>query len=295
MKKNIILILKILFILTCFYLLMTKVDIISTVEYFKKINYLIFIPVFLYIPNMIISVYKWRISLPKNDKSFKYFLNIYWIGNFFSNFLPTTIGGDTYKTLKLKKDFPMSKILYSIFLDRGSGLLAVLFTTIIFSFQIYHKTQNFYLIILPSALLLSGILFLLFVKKINFKGTNKVSAFIVRIKNIWIETKFRFILKLFSISLFYVLLGGISLWIYYFIFGYNLNFFYVLAFYALIQVIGILPISINAIGITATLTVYLFTFLGVPPEVSLAVAVVARVVLFIQSSVGDIIYLSQKN
>lgn len=78
----------------------------------------------------------------------------------------------------------MSKILYSIFLDRGSGLLAVLFTTIIFSFQIYHKTQNFYLIILPSALLLSGILFLLFVKKINFKGTNKVSAFIVRIKNI---------------------------------------------------------------------------------------------------------------
>lgn len=295
MKKNIILILKILFILTCFYLLMTKVDIMSTVEYFKKINYLILIPVFLYIPNMTISVYKWRISLPKNDKNFKYFLNIYWIGNFFSNFLPTTIGGDTYRALKLKKDFPMSKILYSIFLDRGTGLLAVLSTTIIFSWMIYNKTHNFYLIILPACLFILGILFLLFVKKINFKGTNKVSAFILRIKSIWLETKFKFIFKLFLISLFYVLLGGLSLWIYYFIFGYNLNFLYVVAFYSLIQIIGMLPISINAIGITATLTVYLFTFLGVPTEVSLAVAVVARVVLFAQSSVGGIIYLSQKN
>lgn len=296
-KKNInlILILKIVFIITCFIFLFKSINFSLFKESFLKINYLISIIFILYIPNLLISTYKWKISLSVKDKSFFYFFKIYWISNFFSNFLPSTIGGDSYKVLKLKKDYGASNVLVSVFLDRLSGLLVILFISVIFSPHLYSLTKNLYLSLIP-ALILLGLLFVLFLYRLLKKRfSNKIFDFIKNAENILINVKRNTLIKLFFLSFFFVLIGSVSLWAYYFMFGFNLNFINIFFLYTFIQLISMIPISINAIGITEGLLVYFFSFLLVPNGVSLAIGITSRIILFIQTAIGGIIYIFQKD
>lgn len=63
-------------------------------------------------------------------------LKLYWLGMFYSLFLPGSIGGDVYKVILLKKKHgtPYKKTTAAVLLDRFSGLLGLGIILVIYSF-----------------------------------------------------------------------------------------------------------------------------------------------------------------
>ena len=285
MKGNYKPILKLVVSVTLLGFLFYKIDFFEALKLINKVNYLILIPILLYIPALLISTVKWRIAL-KNEEKFSSLFKTYWISNFFSNFLPSTIGGDSYKVIKLRKKFGTQKVLNSVILDRASGLLGLILLSSICSFFVYNITSNIYLLVIPNLLLLFAIIGLFIAKSINFKY-EKLEAYRINL----ITNSNRIFLKLLFLSLIFISFGAISLWTYFFMFGYSINFLIILSFYCIIQIVSMIPISLNSIGLTEVSIVYFFTFIGVPAEVSLSVALLSRLIMLFQTSIGGLIYL----
>lgn len=96
------------------------------------------------------------------------------------------------------------------------------------------------------------------------------------------------------ISFLYIIFGAFSLWTYYFMYGYNLNFFNVLVLYCLIQFVGMIPISVNGWGLREGTMAYSFSLLGVPSEISLSIGILSRIAMFVITSLGGVLYLVEK-
>ena len=106
---------KILVTIILLGILILKIDVINSIKLFREINLLILIPLLLYPVGILLSSIKWKIAIKDKKYSLLKLGKIYWISNFFSNFLPSTIGGDTYKIIRLKKEFGYKKTITSIF------------------------------------------------------------------------------------------------------------------------------------------------------------------------------------
>jgi glycosyltransferase 2 family protein len=260
-------------------ILFLKVDAKEAIRLFSEVNVLVLIPLFLYPIGIWLSSLKWKIALGNKSYSLIKLCRIYWISNFFSNFLPSTVGGDSYKLVKLKGEFGYRKTIYSIFLDRGTGLFTILLILTFSSIFTYNLTENPYLSFIP-ALIIVGYFTLNLLKP---KYLQDVMAVINGNREVN--------LKLILISFPFIALGAISLWTYYFMYGYNLDIFTVLIFYCLVQLIAMIPISINGWGLNEGSLVYLFSLLGVPIAVSLSIAILSRIAMFFVTWLGGISYL----
>lgn len=278
--------LKIIFSIALIVLLFTGINWKDSINNFSNINYIILIPLLLYLPSLLISSLKWKFILKRKDIRTTEIFKIYWISNFFSNFLPSTIGGDSYKVLKLKNIIGVRKTISSILLDRFTGLLASLIVST-FSVFLISNLSNLQNIVLPIiSFSFIGIAVLLILSK-SFLRKSKTYLILKEELN---ENKFKLPI-LIIISLLYLSLGAISLWAYYFMFGYTLNFVTIFIFYCLIQVVSLVPLTINSIGVYEGVSVYLFSIIGIPSEISFSIAILSRLILVIQTSIGGLIYL----
>lgn len=279
---------RLVFAIILIFFIFYKVNILETIKVFKQLNYLILIPLLLYIPGIMLSALKWEIILSKQASFFK-LLRIYWISSFFNNFLPSTIGGDSYRIMKLKKQIGALRIINSVFQDRISGFVALVLIANFLSFIIFSKLGYDFVSFMPMLILISLIIFYLFIylckPKENSLVHKAVQIFKLSKSNIF---------YLLIISIVYISLGAFSLWIYYIMFGININFIIVLFFYCLIQIINVIPISINALGINEGAMIYFFSLVGVSPEISLSIALLSRIVMLFQTSIGGLIYLFEK-
>jgi hypothetical protein len=286
-KKNLFWV-KLIFAVILIFLLFYKIDIAQSFSLFSEINLLVLIPLVLYIPALILTTFRWKIILDKKINFYSLF-KINWISNFFSNFLPSTIGGDSYKVVKLRKVFGIKRVTTSVVFDRFSGIFSLIILSVVFSTFFYPMINNKIVAVLPFILFFLVFFSYIVVIKIKLKSLF-FSSFQEAIKT--------FRKKLFSttlISIVFQFLGALSLWIYYYMFGFNLNFFVVFIFYNLIQLISFIPISLNAIGLREGATVYFFSTMGVPPEISLAIGILSRLVMIIQTAVGGIFYMAEKS
>jgi uncharacterized membrane protein YbhN (UPF0104 family) len=284
MHKKFKFILKLIVTIVLFIFLFNKVDLNKTLFFLKDINFLIIIPVLLYPVGIFISTLKWKKILNSNlDVSFWNLYKIYWISNFFSNFLPSTIGGDSYKLVRLKQ-VGTKNIFISILLDRGSGVFSTLLLIFIgsFFFDILPFSKSFLLLVLLFLLL-----FLL-----SLKFLNKIPL-VLKYYEIIIKNK-KIIFQLVLLSILFLFLGGFSFWIFFYMFDFNLNFFHLFLIYLLIQIISMVPVSLNGWGLREVSFVSLVSFLGVAPEIALAIALVSRFASLIASGFGGLLFLFEK-
>ncbi len=70
-------------------------------------------------------------------------LRLYWLGMFYNMFLPGGIGGDGYKIYLLNRKFqsPAKRLFWAVFLDRVSGLGALLFLCALLVVFIFPNTR----------------------------------------------------------------------------------------------------------------------------------------------------------
>jgi glycosyltransferase 2 family protein len=77
---------------------------------------------------LIVSAFRWKAYLDALELPLPYgtLFRLYFVGTFFNAFLPTGIGGDAYKALRLGRDSEsMAPAFASVFLDRFAGVVGM--------------------------------------------------------------------------------------------------------------------------------------------------------------------------
>ena len=232
--------------------------------------------------------------------------SLYWIGTFFNNFLPSSMGGDSYKFLYLKRrhaNIAWQEILSSIILDRGVGLLSMLLMSSILapfylpafplppSLRMFLTGIGLLLALIPLAALASPrVLFLL------PEPRNRCIASLVRLGNTLTSyADPRNLAVTLTYSGLFLLLQSAYYWICFFTFGYHVAFPVLLFVVPLISIAEIFPLALNSIGIREGVGVLLFGYFGISPAVSLSALFVLRLAGTFGGASGGIPFMLQRH
>jgi hypothetical protein len=209
---------------------------------------------------------------------FSYYLR----GYFYNNFLPTQLGGDFYKAVAVGNKINDKSVgLFSVFIDRFSGLLVLLvigFIGVSYMFGPVYVLAS--IVILAIGLALYFPVLKMFSKKIKFfKKFYDASLSLVKNKKSGAKIIFySLIIQVFSYSMTYVLFLGA---------GVVLPLWSVLAFMPLSSLVLLIP-SFNGFGTQDLAYVKLFGFAGVTAPVALTVSIMVHVVRLIMSLIGGV-------
>ena len=258
-----------------------------------------------------LSCWKWRIFLRRKGivVSLHGLVRLYMLGNFFGNFLPSMIGGDSARGVILgRKTDRMADVFLSIFMERFTGFIALVSLTslaVIFNSHFIH-IGNLKQICLAALAATCALVFLTFSKR-GF-------AFVVRIV-FWLVpgggrfgeklTKLHHSLQEFRshrlefagimmMSLLFHVLTGINLYAACLALNYHPNFLDMLIVTPFILLLSALPITINGIGLWEGSFVFFFALLGIAKPLALSVALLLRLKTLLISSLGGVFYLQEK-
>lgn len=281
-KKIIFLTFKLFIITFLFYLIFRRINIFDVINNLMKINLFIFpLLLLIYLINLFISTLKLEYFLRiKNILINRWHLFfLYFQSNFFSNFLPTSFGGDGYKILKLRK-YGYKNIIYAIFFDRFYGFLILLVFSlnylVFFLFDLdYHIILlNIFIIIL---FLMKSLILNLFSQRIQLfsiiKDVKKHSLFPELISLIFV---------LLSSFYFFVILKSLGL---------NISFLLVILIYSSSQIISLFPLSIGGLGPQQAIFIYLLKLYNVDYHISLTATIIVYFTILFFSSIGSLFYI----
>lgn len=240
-----------------------------------------------------ISAKKWEILAHFNGYRFPFFSYFRWYlaGTFINNFLPSVVGGDTYRALVLgKKEGSRVHAVSSVIFDRYTGLVSMAILAVLFSLGNFSLVREniFWLLlffgaflgILAQGLLLPGKKWSLFSFIFKFlpKKAEKVAESIEEYKDkriITLSFLWGALFSFFGVGLVnYVLFSSV---------GVSLHFLDFLSVIFFINIIAAIPLSVNNIGIKEWAYYIFFGYFGVDPEISVTVALVSR---FLQMGVS---------
>lgn len=82
----------------------------------------------LFTVSLVIRAYRWILLLRGLDLTIPFYrlVQLYFVGQFFSSFLPTQFGGDVMRAVELTEDTDASAAVGTVLLDRMTGLLVLL-------------------------------------------------------------------------------------------------------------------------------------------------------------------------
>ncbi len=257
---------------------------------------------FLVILNYIISSFRWKqlLTIYKNSRgvSVGYLINLYFIGSFFNNFMPTSVGGDVYKIYKLgKKLGSKSDAFGATFMERFSGVAALVFIAI-FGFAttflggIAGFENNFYLLGLIVISLVFGFalgslvgLKTLRILSGKFSKIDAVYTSLISYKGqgrvVLIAFLTSFVVQLVAIGTQYLIFVAL---------GTQLDIFRALFIFPLITLAGFFVPSLNGIGVQDFLYKFSNSFLFVAAPTAVAASIFYHIARLLVSLIGGVLY-----
>lgn len=308
-RKNLVNLLKMLVTVGLCILLLKNADWATLTELLVNIDLLLVAVVFIILLlSITISTYKWRIILNLHGIFYRFDVlhKIYFIATFFNNFLPTSIGGDGYRVYKtMDNGISRSCSLLAVFVERLSGIAALITVGGISSLYILmtgERSEAAVLVLTASLLFAAGCILFYYLLKYGLLENNRLHGKIVDlIKNnihylgdyksnpratAWIIVV-SLLFHIHNSMTFYLLLNyGV---------GFDISFAEIYVVLTLTNLISILPISINGIGVVDGAFIYLTGLFGASYDQSLSVMVIARAMLIPLSLIGGAYYFLGKN
>ncbi len=272
-----------------------------------EISYL-FYAIVIYFFFVIISTWRWQVLLDfkKFAIPFGKTTVMYFIALFFNNLLPTTIGGDVMRvlyTMKKRKADALAVVL----VDRILGFVGVfVFALFAVLYLLVVKRQTEFLPFIVVGLIAIVIITYAFFSE---KVYSMLAPMVQRIKVFRLGERLNrlheaatafggawgpislcivhsmIVQALLAVAPFFVLLAMGS-------FDVGLLPFFV--YVPIINVISMIPISVNALGVREYFYVLLFARAGVAGETSLAVSLVSFFLLFLLSLIGGLFFIFYK-
>ena len=285
MKKHLSVVLRITISLSLLFYLYKTQDVSKLKEILVTFNlkYLLLSLSLLLIGTWVSSL-RWKTILETSgfSPSIKKLFTLYIQGYFFNNFLPTQMGGDVYKSIGVGKDIKdHSTALFSVFMDRFSGLVILLLVALFGISSLFgFKGIIFSLLILFVGLILYFPVLNLFAKKIKFfRKFKRASLLFLKDKKRGLLVLFYSLLvQVFSFSSTYALFLGL---------GVVLPLWSVFAFMPIAAFSLLIP-SFNGFGTQELVYSYLFANVGVTSIVSITASLLIHIVRLIMSLLGGI-------
>ena len=261
------------------------------------------------IAGIAVSAYKWKklAEFKKINLSFVDSFKLYLTGTFVNNFMPSFIGGDTYRAYQIgKKDKKYPEAASSVVMDRLTGLFDAMILSLIFSLGNFKTiSQNHILVVLNLIILVSVILVILFFITRRAVIWKKFATHKSKVTKYIPENFLKFISELThyhnstSVLLQAVLwsfaFGLIGLaatnYVLFLALGVKINPLDYLSVIFLISFISSIPISINNIGIKEWAYITFFGFFGVGTSVVITVAILSRFLQMLLSFLAFPVYL----
>lgn len=231
---------------------------------------------------------------------------IYFISLFFNNFLPTTVGGDMMRVVYTMKD-RRADSLATVIVDRILGFVGLF---------VFALTAVFYLLIIRNdteflPFMIVGLSLVLLVTYVFFseKAYNIFSPLFNKLRILRLGERINrlheagtefggawgpialcvahsvIIQATLAIAPFFVLLGM----------GHTeVGIIPFLIYVPIINVISMIPVSLNGLGVRENSYVLLFSRVGLGGEVSLAMSLLSFFIIFVYSLIGGVLFLFYK-
>ncbi|XLQ20240.1 MAG: lysylphosphatidylglycerol synthase transmembrane domain-containing protein [Candidatus Moraniibacteriota bacterium] len=288
------------------FLLIINVDWTEVWGYIVGANiYYIIAFVIFYILGIVISARKWQIiaRFKKFTNKFIFYIKSYLLGTFLNNFLPSFIGGDTYRAYSLGK--PVGRVSESsttIVVDRISGLIGIMILSIIFAFYNFKVLIDHEIIVwIVYGLIITITTFVIVIIFFNSRFIryfinllpNFIQVYIkqlAKFRNIEIMTKsllYAFVFAFVGVAIAnYLLFKSIGICL-------SVEDFMSVIF--LSSIIAAVPISMGNIGVKEWAYVFLFGIFGVSASAAVTVVILSRVLQMLVSLIAIPFYLQNKD
>ena len=283
------LIIKILVSVGLIAYILFKVDKQSLFTNLKLMDPLYIVPIITFIVlNYVISSLRWKqLIIHENSKrlSLEYLTSLYFIGSFFNNFMPTSIGGDVYKVFKLGKKIEDNTFAFtSTFTERFTGVF------ILALFSVLSFTGILKLLIVWFAI--STYIGIFVLKKLSnrFKIVKRVFDSLMIYKGRW-----GLISKVFLLAVIVQFMSVLTQYAIFLSLGIKLDPFFALFAFPVITLATFFIPSLNGIGVQDALYISFFAFLGVSKELALAASVLYHLFRLGVSLIGGVLYAAGKS
>ncbi len=271
-----------------------------------ELLYLLPIAVLLFL-NTVFSALKWRLFLLADqvDISLSALTKTYLIGSFYNLFLPSNIGGDSYRIYDIARQSGGVRSAASVFADRFSGFLALVILSLISSVLVARQFHNpvFFLAPLLILVILLAILaalvkeqpvrlFLRLTKLDRFPLlTGLAEKFFCSFQAY--GSKPRLLVQVMIISFAFQLSVITIVWLLAGAIHAQVSFFYFSAFVPLITLLEALPISIFGLGLRDAGYVVFFGWAGMSNLETRSLALLFLGTTVSYSLVGGLVYLGR--
>jgi hypothetical protein len=237
------------------------------------------------------------------DISFLKVLKAYYIGTFFNNFLPTSIGGDVVKLQKIRSDGVNGYIASAgIVMERATGLstaIALMGFVCLFGKGFLNSLQ-----LSEARFFIATLCFLvlIFSWSIYFLGGKKISNKIKASDNLVLVKFGQFLESLnliahqerklflaFCVSLFFYLDFGILILVAGRTFGQKIPLLSAIQMLPFVALISSVPISVGALGLVEGTVTFGLIAIGIDPSLAFSIAILIRLNQWGHSAIGGIL------
>jgi uncharacterized protein (TIRG00374 family) len=263
------------------------------------------VPYFLFI---LFSAWRWQVLLDFKEfhMPFGRTLKIYFISLFFNNLLPTTVGGDVMRVAYTMKD-RKADALATVLVDRILGFVGLFIFALGAVLYLLIKNSEteflpFMIVGLTVVILITCIFFSeraygFFSPLIGKLRIFKLGERINRLHEA--GTDFGGAWKPISTCIAHSIVIQIMLALapFYVLLGMGYSGVSVLAFFIyvpIINVVSMIPVSLNGLGVRENSYVILFSRVGLSGELALAVSLVSFFLIFVFSLIGGILFVFQR-
>jgi uncharacterized protein (TIRG00374 family) len=267
---------------------------------------MLLLALFVYSSTIVLISWRWRLLLisQRAKVPFGRVLSLYFIGFFFNNFLPTSIGGDIYRALGAGQDSGKRAIsAASVLVERLLGMLAVSALAITAVTLIVRQVADGYI----RALVLGfGAIIVLLLALFFNRRTLKFLEMVARKVSLWGlgQRLLRFyqaltlyrrqkgvLILVFFISIGYQLMIVIFSYLVGFALDLGISLRYFMLCVPVTVIISLVPISINGVGVRETGYVFLLSKIGHSGSEALTLSLLIYGLSLLASLVGGIFYL----
>jgi uncharacterized protein (TIRG00374 family) len=282
-KINFYALLKLTISFLLLYFLMYKVDLKNSLYILKNINifYISLALLALGTSHLMCGIRSFFVSIAVNAKlSLRNNLKFLFIGQFFNQILPSSLGGDISRVLlSIKKNVPTSKALSIVISDRLIGLLvsfSIPYTTYVlisesskFNFYITYKSSQ-----IMAWFALASLISLYLFKKINIKKYKLmiyINQIMLDLSNILFVSNQKFLIILFSfliqitnVIVFYLIATSLNI-------GLPITYGFIII--PMILFVSALPISLAGWGIRENAMITGLSFISINSESALSISI----------------------
>jgi glycosyltransferase 2 family protein len=253
-----------------------------------------------------ISAFKWQILLKIHGEDFKFnqLHKYYFIAMFFNNFLPSNIGGDTYRIYKtLRSSSSKAAAVLAVFSERLTGMGAL----IVFGFlggsviilQASERMPELDMLIVVFGVIIAISFFGLVLSKHLIRWLLKRKKLPQKVRTLLehlgdYQRHRNKTLQIIFISFFFYILTFSWMMVLIYAVGTDCDYFKLMVVVAISNLVAVLPISINGIGLMDGSFIYTMGKFGMDYNYALMVMLLIRALLIPLSLIGGFFYLKER-